>query len=197
MTDFVSETPEQIDQLIRKGHSIQLLQKVRDILNSKDISRETKLDYQLLECRILTKLNYHIQALSLLEEINKEIFKSGDDVQQLDYHICKAESFEIMGKAKEGLEILAEAEQILLKSKIIDSHKLFQRKIDLLIQRARIITLSKRYFDYYQPESYSQIVDSFDECINLSRERNYDYGIAISLELKGWFFYLESKYKEA
>ncbi|MHA1465397.1 MAG: hypothetical protein ACTSQ2_09930, partial [Candidatus Heimdallarchaeaceae archaeon] len=42
-----------------------------------------------------------------------------------------------------------------------------------------------------------QIVDSFDECINLSRERNYDYGIAISLELKGWFFYLESKYKEA
>ncbi len=197
MPDLVSETPEQIDQLIRKGYSIHLLEKIQSVLSSKKISRETKLDYQIFKCRILTKLNYHIMALNLLEEINNELFESGNDVQQLDYYICKAESFEIMGKAKEGLEILAEAEQILQKSTDIDSYKMFQRKIDLLIQRARIVTISKRYFDYYQPENYSQIVDSFDECINLSRERNYDYGIAISLELKGWFFYLESRYKEA
>jgi len=197
MTDFVSETPEQIDQLIRKGYSIHLLEKIQSVLSSKEISRETRLVYQLFKCRVLTKLNHHIPALDLLEEIKKEIFKIGNDVQKLDYYICKAENFEIIGKAKEGLDILEEAEQILQKSTVKDSFEMFQRKIDLFIQRARIITLSKRYFDFYQPESYSQIIDSFDECINLSRERNYDYGIAISLELKGWFFYLENRYKEA
>lgn len=197
MTDFVSETPEQIEQLIRKGHSIHLLEKIQSVLSSNATSRETRIVYQLLKCRVLTKLNHHIQALNLLEEINNEIFEIGNDVQQLDYYICKAENFEILGKAKEGLDILEEAEQILQKSKIIDSHEMFTRKIDLLIQRVRIITISKRYFEFYLPESFDQIIDSFDECINLSRERNYDYGVAISLELKGWFFYLESRFEEA
>jgi tetratricopeptide (TPR) repeat protein len=197
MTDFVSETPEQIDQLIRKGYSNKILEKIQSVLSSKEISGETRLDYQLLKCRVLTKLNQHIPALNLLEEINKETFKSGNDIQQLDYHICKSENFEITGKVKEGLEILVEAEKILEKSKSIESFEIFQRKIDLLIQRARTITISKRYFDYYQPESFDQIVDSFDECINLSHKRNYDYGIAISLELKGWFFYTLGRLKEA
>jgi tetratricopeptide (TPR) repeat protein len=197
MKEFVSETPEQIDQLIRKGYSNQLLEKVQSVLSSKEISGETRLDYQLLECRILAKLNHNIDSLRLLEEIDNEIFESGNNVQQLDYYICKAENLEILSKAKEGLDILEEAEQILQKSTIIDSYKMFQRKIDLLIQRARIITISMRYFDYYLPENFDQIIDSFDECINLSRERNYDYGVAISLELKGWFFYYENRYEEA
>jgi len=197
MTDFVSETPEQIDQLIRKGYSIHLLEKIQSVLSSKEISRETKLNYQLFKCRILTKLNYHIMAINLLEEINNELFEIGNDVQQLDYFICKAENFEVIGKAKEGLDILEEAEQILQKSTIIDSFEMFQRKIDLFIQRALIITLSKRYFEFYLPENFDEIIDSFDECINLSRERNYDYGVAISLELKGWFFNLENMYEEA
>ncbi|MCG3221742.1 MAG: tetratricopeptide repeat protein, partial [Candidatus Heimdallarchaeota archaeon] len=197
MTDLVSETPEQIDQLIRKGYSIHLLEKIQSVLSSKEISRETKLDYQLLKCRVLTKLDHHIQSLNLLEEINNEIFESGNDVQQLDYYICKAESLEILGKAKEGLDILEVAEQILQKSTIIDSHEMFQRKIDLLIQRARIITISKRYFEFYLPESFDQILDSFDECITLSHERNYDYGTAMSLELKGWFLNIEGRNEEA
>ncbi len=197
MTDFVSETPEQIDQLIRKGHSKILLDKIESVLSSESISREKRLIHQILKCRILTKLNQHIHALNLLDEINNEIFEIGNDVQQLDYYICKAENFEVLSKAKEGLEILEKAEKILQKSKDKDSHILFQKKIDLLIQKLRIITVTKRYFEFCPPESFDEIIDSFDECINLSHERNYDYGVAISLENKGWFLYLEGRNAEA
>ncbi len=196
MTNSVSETPEQIEQLIKKGHSIHLLEKIHTVLSSESTSRETRLVYQLLKCQVLTKLHRHIQALNLLEEIKEEIFTIGSDVQKLDYYICKAGNFEILREAKEGLAILDEAEQILRKSKIIDSYKIFTRKIDLFIQRARILIVTKRYFDHYSPENFNQIVDSLDEYINLSRERNYDYGIAISIELKGWFLYLQGMHEE-
>ncbi len=197
MTDFVSETPEQIDQLIRKGHSKILLDKIESVLSSESISREKRLIHQILKCRILTKLNQHIHALNLLDEINNEIFEIGNDVHQLENYICKAENFEVLSKAKEGLEILEKAEKILQKSKDKNSHILFQKKIDLLIQRLRIITITKRYFEFYPPESFDEIIDSFDKCINLSHERNYYYGVAISLEFKGWFLYNEGRSAEA
>ena len=167
MTNLVSETPEQIDQLIRKGYSNKILEKIQSVLSSKEISGETRLDYQLLKCRVLARLNRHIPALNLLEEIKKEIFESGNDVQKLDYYIWKAHNYEVIGKAKEGLAILEEAEQFLQKFTIIDSFEMFQRKIDLFIQRAIIITLSKRYLDHYLPDSFNEIIDSFNRKIKV------------------------------
>ena len=196
MTHLVSDTPEQIEQLIRKGHSIHLLEKIQSVISSKKTSRETKLVYQLLKCKALTLIN-HIEALKLLEEIENEIFETGKDVQQLDYYICKAENLDGLGKAKEGLDLLEEAEKFLQKSTVLDSTILFQRKIDLLILRAKILTYKKRHFEFYPPKSIDEIIDSFDECITLSRERNYDYGIASSLEYKGWFLYFEGRIEEA
>jgi tetratricopeptide (TPR) repeat protein len=197
MTDLVSDTPDQIDQLIKKGHSIHILEKIQSVISAKETSSETRLVYQLLKCRALSSINRHVEALDLLDEIKDEIFSIGSDVQQLDYYICKAYNFEVLSKAKEALDLLEEAEQILQKSPIKDTNEMLQRKIDLFIQRMIIITATKRYFEFYHPEGFDEIIESFDQCITLSHELNYQYGIGISWEQKGFFLFYEGRNAEA
>ncbi|MFW9852959.1 MAG: tetratricopeptide repeat protein [Candidatus Thorarchaeota archaeon] len=196
MTDFNTDTPEQIEQLIKKGYSIQVMEKIQSVISSKAITRETKIIYQLVKCNALYYINY-FDALKLLEEIEKEIFEIGKEEHQIDYYIYKARNLDGIGKAKEGLEFLEQAEKILQKSSNLNTQIIMQKRIDLLLERLILTTWKKRYFDFYLPKNFEEILDSFDECITLSREIDYDYGEALSLEFKGWFLYYENRFKEA
>ncbi|MHA2255779.1 MAG: hypothetical protein ACXAAM_06895, partial [Candidatus Heimdallarchaeaceae archaeon] len=197
MKNLVAETPEQIDQLIKKGFSIYLLDKIQAVISSQEISSERKLVYQLLKCQALTSINLHDQALELLNEIRNEVFEKGNDVQKLDCLIFKADNFEVLSRLNESLALLEEAEQILQKSQINDTKEMQKRKVNLLIQRIKTITATKRYFEYYDPKSFDKIVKLFDQCINLSKKLRYNYGIGYSLGLKGWYLIWEGKFNEA
>ena len=197
MVNSYSNTPEQITQLIKKGHSFSLLENIQSVLSDKKTTKEVQLVYQLLKCKALTKLSHHNEALNLLEEIKKELFEIGNEIQQIDYYICQAENLEGLGRVKEGLELLDKAEEIDLNSSTLDSETLLRIKIDLLFERTRILTIKRRYFEFYLPNNFNELIDAFDECINLSNEGKYNYGLAISLEYKGWFLYHEGKVEEA
>ena len=60
-----------------------------------------------------------------------DCYKKGNDLHKLDYFIYKAENFEILGRAKEGIKVLEEGEKILQDIIHKENFSIFQRKIDL------------------------------------------------------------------
>lgn len=174
MSDYTTEILPEIEKCIISGDSCSALKKIISVLDSKSLTKQTKLSYQILKARALTQSDDYFHATSVLDDIEDGIFKIGTDYQKLDFFACKIENLLIFGKTDLGMKLINEAENLIEKITKDVTDQLIHKKIDLLILKSHMISNIYGYID--------KLHEILELCLQFCNETNYDYGKAKTLE---------------
>lgn len=174
MSDSNAEILQEIKQSLISGDSHSALKKITPVLDSKSLTKQTKLSYQILKARALTQSDDYFHATSVLDDIEDGIFKIGTDYQKLDFFVCKIENLHIFGKTDLGMKLINEAENLIEKITKDVTDQLIHKKIDLLILKSHMISNIYGYID--------KLHEILELCLQFCNETNYDYGKAKTLE---------------
>jgi len=174
MSDSHFEILNEIKQTLLNGDSQTAINRINSFIDSKSLSKQTKLEYQLLQAKALTHLDNYFHSTSVLDSIEENILQAGNNLQKLDFYICKIENLLISGKTNLGMNLNDEAEKILEQIHDPKSNPIMHRKVDLLILKYRLISNVYGYIDKLQ--------ELLELCFQFCLETNYDYGKALILE---------------
>ena len=174
MSDFVQETQQDLEKLIHSGESDNALEKINSILNSKTLAKEKRMDYLILKVKALTRSDQYFHAMNLLNEIEKDILKLGNDFHQIDFYQYKAENLFVFGKATSAMEILESAENIIEGISKDDSIIVIHKKIDLLVLKSELISHIHGFTE--------KLHEVLELCLELCNETDYEFGKAKTYE---------------
>ncbi|MHA1200108.1 MAG: tetratricopeptide repeat protein, partial [Candidatus Heimdallarchaeaceae archaeon] len=174
MSDFEPETLQNHEQLILKGECQQALVKINAVLDSKVLSKNNKLIYNILKAKCLTKSDKFFQAMSLLDDIKDDVNNIGTELQQLDFILIKIENLIIFGKTDLGMKLIEDAENLIENIPKDETNILIHKKVDLLILKAHIISFVDGFTD--------KLHKVLELSLQLCKESKYEYGQAKTLE---------------
>lgn len=174
MTDSDTEVLIELNQSIRNGDRSSALKKINGFLESKTISKKTRLSYQILKAKALTKSDQFFQSMNILDDIEESIMNESSDYERLDFYICKIENLLIFGKTTAGMTLVEKAEDILENTSEDPSNIRTHKKIDLLILKSCMISNIHGYTN--------KLGDVLELCFQLCEQSKYDYGKALTLE---------------
>ena len=189
MSDFDPETLQDIKQSIISGDSHSALVKIDSILDSKILPKHTRLTYQILKANALIKSDKYFHATSVLDGIEEDVFKIGNDYQKIDFYLCKIENLHIFGKTNLGMKFVNEAEELIQKIPKDEIEYRIHRNIDLQILKSGMISNIHGYTD--------KLDEVLKLCLQLCHESGYKYGKALTLERMAGSFLEKGKKDEA
>ncbi|MCE7748977.1 MAG: tetratricopeptide repeat protein, partial [Candidatus Heimdallarchaeota archaeon] len=189
MSDSDSEILLEIKQSIRTGDRSSALKRIESFLESKTLTKQSRLNYQILKAKALTKSDRYFQSMSVLDEIEDSVFKIGTDFQKLDFYLIKIENLYIFGKTNMGMSLVEEAEKLIQNIPKDKTNNLVHRRIDLLILKSCMISNIYGYID--------KLHEVLELCLKLCEESDYQYGTAMTLERMSGSFSEMGKRDEA
>ncbi|MHA1200106.1 MAG: tetratricopeptide repeat protein [Candidatus Heimdallarchaeaceae archaeon] len=189
MSDSESEVLLEINQNIRLGDRSSALKRIENFLESKTLSKQSRLNYQILKAKALTKSDKYFQSMNVLDEIEESTSKIGTDLQKLDFYLSKIENLYVFGKTTLGMSLVEEAESLIQKISDDKSHNVTHRRIDLLIIKSCMISNIYGYID--------KLHEVLELCLKLCEESDYEYGKALTLERMSGSFSEMGKREEA
>ncbi|MHA2357554.1 MAG: tetratricopeptide repeat protein [Candidatus Heimdallarchaeaceae archaeon] len=189
MSDFDTDILLDIKQQILSGESHSALEQVNSILKFKTLTKQTTLTYQILRARALTKSDSYFHAMSVLDDIEDSVFRTGTNNQKLDFYLCKIENLHIFGKTNLGMSMVEEAEELIKQMPEDESNYFLHKKIDLLILKSCMISDIHGYTD--------KLHEVLELCLQLCDESHYDYGKALTLQRMAGSFSEMGKREEA
>ncbi|NPD89579.1 MAG: tetratricopeptide repeat protein [Asgard group archaeon] len=173
MKNSKTESPYELEELLNKGESLLVLERIKNVLTSTNLSKQLGFTYQILKCRALTYLSQHHHAIGILEEIWEDVFEFGTEIHKLDLLYLKTSNIRFLGKHKEAFKLNEDANEIIDKIKTDLYSDIAQREVLILLQKALIIR--NLHGDSEGEYTLTKHV------LSLCDDYNYEYGKALAL----------------